>query len=289
MDGPMKESACERINLHLKKWSTILHRIFKEQTFERMEVWRNKPFASHLTCQFATIVATQMETSRFKVCDLCGLGQAWRTRILHVKNFSACCQLFHSIGQGVAQVAEYWATNQKFRIRIRLAALVAVIFVPLKPLKWFQYFFNLGLSLPLLGFFIFFLSSLFVLQLTNFDKGDRKQERRRRKSMYRAIPHSLEKAQRPAKIDSQQFWTEKAKPVPGFKPGLLRQNATAPLLAPPPRPLSDSNTSCCLEAREGHQNVLYWWYWYCLRMELQSLRANIIWALRQHVPLILKW
>ena len=113
MDGPMKESACERINLHLKKWSTILHRIFKEQTFERMEVWRNKPFASHLTCQFATIVATQMETSRFKVCDLCGLGQAWRTRILHVKNFSACCQLFHSIGQGVAQVAEYWATNQK--------------------------------------------------------------------------------------------------------------------------------------------------------------------------------
>ena len=171
MDGPMKESACERINLHLKKWSTILHRIFKEQTFERMEVWRNKPFASHLTCQFATIVATQMETSRFKVCDLCGLGQAWRTRILHVKNFSACCQLFHSIGQAVAQVAEYWATNQRFRIRIRLGDLVAVISVLLKSLKWFQYFFNLGLSRPLFWFFIIFPWFIVCITIDKFWQG----------------------------------------------------------------------------------------------------------------------
>ena len=36
-------------------------------------------------------------------------------------------------------------------------------------------------------------------------------------------------------IDKQQFWTEKAKSVPGIEPGLLGQNATAQLLAPPPR------------------------------------------------------
>ena len=49
--------------------------------------------------------------------------------------------------------------------------------------------------------FYFFLGSLFILQLTNIDdNGDRKQERRV-KSMQHSIPHSLEKAQRPARID----------------------------------------------------------------------------------------
>ena len=61
-------------------------------------------------------------------------------------------------------------------------------------------FFNFGLSQPLFGFY-FFLGSLFILQLTNIDdNGDRKQERRV-KSMQHSIPHSLEKAQRPARID----------------------------------------------------------------------------------------
>ena len=48
---------------------------------------------------------------------------------------------------------------------------------------------------------LFFPFSLFILQLTNIDdNGDRKQERRV-KSMQHSIPHSLEKAQRPARID----------------------------------------------------------------------------------------
>ena len=62
-----------------------------------------------------------------------------------------------------------------------------------------------------------------------------KQERKRtRKSMHHSFPCSLEKAQNPARIDSQQFWTKKAKSVLGFKPGLLGQNVTALTLAPPP-------------------------------------------------------
>ena len=55
--------------------------------------------------------------------------------------------------------------------------------------------------------------------------------------MHRSIPRSLEKAQRPARIDSQQFWTKKAKPVPVFNPGLLRQNATVLPLVPSTRPI----------------------------------------------------
>ena len=52
---------------------------------------------------------------------------------------------------------------------------------------------------------IFFLGSLFILQLTILDNGDSKQEGRR-KIMHRSIPHYfLDKAQRPARIDLQQF------------------------------------------------------------------------------------
>ena len=46
----------------------------------------------------------------------------------------------------------------------------------------------------------------------------------------------LEKARYPVRIDKQQFWTEKAKSVPGFEPGLHSQNAIALPLAPPPLP-----------------------------------------------------
>ena len=49
----------------------------------------------------------------------------------------------------------------------------------------------------------------------------------------------LEKAQRPVRIDEQQFWTEKAKSVPGFKLGLRGQNAIALQLAPLPLPHSE--------------------------------------------------
>ena len=53
-----------------------------------------------------------------------------------------------------------------------------------------------------------------------------------------SIHRSLEKAQRPAKIDPvTNSEPEKAKAVPGFEPGLLRQTATVLPLAPPPRPL----------------------------------------------------
>ena len=81
-------------------------------------------------------------------------------------------------------------------------------------------FFNLGLSRPLFGF-LFFLGSSFIIQLTNFDNGDRKQERRR-KCMLRSIPHSLEKAQRPARIDWQQFWAEKSQVCPGIRTRLTQ-------------------------------------------------------------------
>ena len=50
------------------------------------------------------------------------------------------------------------------------------------------------------SFWIFLLGSLFILQLTNIDNGDRKQERRG-KGMQHSFPHSLEKAQHPARID----------------------------------------------------------------------------------------
>ena len=76
------------------------------------------------------------------------------------------------------------------------------------------YFASNFLSRPLFGL-SFFLGSLFLLQLTNFENGDKKQERRR-KSMHRSIPHSLDNAQRPAIIDSQQFLTEKGQVCPGI-------------------------------------------------------------------------
>ena len=44
----------------------------------------------------------------------------------------------------------------------------------------------------------------------------------------------LKKARRLVRIDKQQFWTEKAKSVPGFEPGLHGQNAIALPLTPPP-------------------------------------------------------
>ena len=52
-----------------------------------------------------------------------------------------------------------------------------------------------------------------------------------------SIHRSLEKAQRPARIEPvTNSEPEKAKSVPGFEPGLLGQTATALPLAPPPRP-----------------------------------------------------
>ena len=65
--------------------------------------------------------------------------------------------------------------------------------------------------------FVFFLGSLFILQLTNFNNGDRKQERRRK-----SIPHSVEKAQRPARIDFQQFRSNKSQILPCIRTLLPR-------------------------------------------------------------------
>ena len=42
--------------------------------------------------------------------------------------------------------------------------------------------------------------------------------------------------QKKARIDWQQFCTKKAKSIPGFEPGLFKQNANALPLAPPPQP-----------------------------------------------------
>ena len=55
--------------------------------------------------------------------------------------------------------------------------------------------------------------------------------------MQHSFPHFLEKAQRPAKNKLATIRTEKkpSKSVPGIKPGLLLQNATALPLALPPR------------------------------------------------------
>ena len=54
---------------------------------------------------------------------------------------------------------------------------------------------------------------------------------------YAQFYHSfLEKAQRPARLEKQQFWREKAKSVPVFEPGLHRQNAISLPLVPPPLP-----------------------------------------------------
>ena len=52
-----------------------------------------------------------------------------------------------------------------------------------------------------------------------------------------SIHHSLEKARRPARIEPvTNSEPEKAKSVPGLKPGSLGQNTTALPLAPPTRP-----------------------------------------------------
>ena len=54
---------------------------------------------------------------------------------------------------------------------------------------------------------------------------------------YAQFYHSfLEKAQRPARIEKQQFWRKKAKSVPVFEPGLHRQNAISLPLVPPQLP-----------------------------------------------------
>ena len=55
-----------------------------------------------------------------------------------------------------------------------------------------------------------------------------------------ALFYVLEKAQHPLRIDKQQFWSEKAKSLLGFKPGLLGQNAMALPLALPPLHLMQS-------------------------------------------------
>ena len=98
-----------------------------------------------------------------------------------------------------------------------------------------DFFYKFG---PFPASFWIFWGSLFILQLTTFCNGDRKQERRR-KSMHRSIPHSLEEAQRLARIDSQQF--QKSKSIPGFEPCFLGQNAIALPLVPPPRPMDSRN------------------------------------------------
>ena len=69
--------------------------------------------------------------------------------------------------------------------------------------------------------------------------GNRKEEGRLCLS---SIHRSLEKAQRPARIELvTNSEPEKAKLVPGFEPGLLGQNTTALPLAPHPRPCT---TTC---------------------------------------------
>ena len=92
------------------------------------------------------------------------------------------------------------------------SVLVSGIFVSLTFLIW---------ASPCLFLDFIFLGSLFILQLTNLDNCDRKQERRR-KSMHRSILLSLEKTQRPARIDSPQFWTEKNQVCPGIRTQLAR-------------------------------------------------------------------
>ena len=72
--------------------------------------------------------------------------------------------------------------------------------------------------------------------------GNRKEEGRVCMS---SIHRSLEKARCPARIEPFSE-PEKAKMVPGFEPSLLRQNATALPLAPPPQPYESSNVPSAL-------------------------------------------
>ena len=79
--------------------------------------------------------------------------------------------------------------------------------------------------------FIFFLVHCLYYngQILTLVIGNRKEEGR--VCMHYSL-FFLEEAQCPARKDSQHFWIEKAKSVPGFEPGLLRQNVTALPLAP---------------------------------------------------------
>ena len=65
----------------------------------------------------------------------------------------------------------------------------------------------------LIIFFIFSLVHCFYYNWQIFVNGDMKQERRR-KSICCSIHCSLEKAQPPARIDLQQFWTKKSQVRP---------------------------------------------------------------------------
>ena len=91
---------------------------------------------------------------------------------------------------------------------------------------------------PLLGFIFPFSWYIVRLQLINFTgiNDDRKQERRRKSlSIHRCIAHYWKKAWHSARIDWQQFQTEKvSKSILGFKPNMPRQNSIALPLVPAP-------------------------------------------------------
>ena len=66
--------------------------------------------------------------------------------------------------------------------------------------------------------------------------GNRKEGGR----VFTILLNVVRKSLTPVRIDWQQFWSEKKpKSVPGFKPGLPRQNAIALPLVPPPLPLQN--------------------------------------------------
>ena len=70
--------------------------------------------------------------------------------------------------------------------------------------------------------------------------------------MPRTITLYFEKVKRPARKDRRRFRTEKkSKSVLGCEPGLLGNNAIAPPLAPPPRPMSTVSSFSCLSPQTG--------------------------------------
>ena len=95
----------------------------------------------------------------------------------------------------------------------------------------------MGLLRPLFGIYYFSLVHVYIAIYNYFLAmviGNRKEEGR---VCISSIHCSIEKAQRPARIEPvTNSEPEKAKSVQRFEPGLLGQNATALPLAPPPRP-----------------------------------------------------
>ena len=92
----------------------------------------------------------------------------------------------------------------------------------------------MGLSGPLFGFSVF-LGSLYIIQLTILINGARKQERRLRVcTVLFVVLWKKPSAQRELVFSNSE--RKKAKSILGFEPGLLGQNTTAQLLAPPPQP-----------------------------------------------------